>query len=194
MSNLQRPFGPTTSGVTGQNPIALNTSGAPAAVLPVLFVVPGSAEVVVPSNVVATIPLLCAIEPNANLEQIPFELNWSGYIKTAASMTVTLKLYQGTSLTPGSNSLMLTSGAITQNSATAPFFAYGKFVYDSVSGKLMGTVEYLINNTIVAKAAVSTVITTVNNVNNPVVVFCVSVTFSVANAANAINTQNLSVG
>lgn len=194
MTLAHRPYGPTTSGTTGLGSTTLNTSGAPAAVLPTQLVGNTTAEQVIPNPVVPTIALTSALEPNTNIEQVPFDLNASGYITTGASMTVTLKLYSGTSLTVGSDTLLLTSGAQTQNSATAPFWVAGKFVYDSVSGKLTGKIEFLINNTLVAAAVVSTVITTAKNTNNPVVAFALSATFSVANAANLLNLQNFSCG
>jgi hypothetical protein len=194
MALLDRPYGPVTGNPSGLGVVAQNTLGATVAPLPALQTFNTTTETVVVNPTNTTLALTVSIEPNTNLEQVPFDLNISGYITTGASMTVTAKLYSGTSTTVASDTLLGSSGAITQNSSSAPFAISAKLIFDSVSGKLTGTVKFLLNNTLVAEAAISNVITGIKNSNTPVASFLASFTFSVANAANVVNVQKFSVG
>lgn len=193
MSLSQRPYapGPNLPGV--QSVIAQSTQGEGPGPLPALQTIGSTAETLLVNPAQPTLALSCAIPPNTNLEQIPFEFNWSGYLQTTNSGTITLKVYSGTSL---SGTALGSSGAITQNSAVAPFWAQMKLIYDSVSGKLGGAIKFVVNNTIVAEVHLSNVVTGINNTNDPVLQFCVSVTSSAADGTHllTVNTQNLSCG
>jgi hypothetical protein len=194
MALSDRPYSPVNSNPSGLSVIAQNVNGAGPNCLPAQQAYNTTVETVVVSPSLVTVPLTVQIPPSTNLEQTQFEGNASGYITTGAAMTVTGKLYSGTSLTVGSDQLLGTTGAITQNSTTAPFYIKWSAIYDSVSKKLQGTFKALVNNTIVAEVAFSTVPTIVNNQNSPVATFLLSFTFSVANAANLVNLQKFSVG
>jgi hypothetical protein len=188
-----RPFapGPNLPGV--ENVIAQSVQGEGPGPLPALQVLITTAETLIvnPANLAQA--LSCAIPPNTNIEQVPFDFNWSGYITTEGSGTVTLKVYEGTST---SGTLLGSSSTVTQNSASAPFFVQAKMIYDSVSGKLCGVIKFVINNTIVAEVHLSNVVTGLSNTTDPVVQFCVSLTSSAAGSGTptTINTQNLSCG
>jgi hypothetical protein len=143
------------------------------------------------------LPLVVSIPSGSVLEQQEWSGSASGYIAVVAAgaSTVTAKLYSGTSATPGSNTLLATSGAVAYAApSTGPFIiSIEKAIYDSVSGKLNGVAEMLINGSLVARAAFSTVVTGINNTNNPVLNLCLSFTFSVANAANKVNVQTFEI-
>jgi hypothetical protein len=133
---------------------------------------------------------LVQIPSGTELEQRKFSLQTSGYIVTGGTTNVTLKLYSGTSATPGSNTLLGSSSTVAQNSAKAPFWIQADLIFDSVSGKLTGKVEFFINNTLVAAVAVSNVIAGVSSANNPVASFGLSFTCSAGFATNKIVVQD----
>ena len=141
------------------------------------------------------LPLTLTIPSGSVLEQQEWSGSASGFTTIGAAMNLTAKLYSGTSATPGSNTLLATSGAVAIAGASSfPFLiSIEKAIYDSVSGKLNGVVEMLIGGTLVARALFSTVVTGINNANNPVLNLCVSFTFSVANVANKVNVQTFEI-
>lgn len=193
MSLAQRPYapGPNLPGV--QSVIAQSVQGEGPGPLPALQNLATTAETLIVNPAQTSLALSCAIPPNTNLEQIPFDFNWSGYITTNSTTNLTLKVYSGTST---SGTLLGSSGTVAQNSASAPFWVQAKMIFDSVSGKLCGVIKFVVNNTIVAEVHLSNVVTGISNSNDPVVQFCVSLTSSGADGTHltTINTQNLSCG
>ena len=176
-----RLYGPSAApGAAGT--LAQNTSGAIAAVLPATQTVLNTAETVIVNPSVSSSALVVNIPTGSLLEQKPFTLQASGYLNNGTSSTVTIKLYNGTSTTVGRDTLLGSSGAITAFAGKAPSYAKAKLIYDSVSGKLQGTVKFMVNNTLVAETAVSNVVTGISNVNATGVVtsFVLSVTFGTA--------------
>jgi len=163
--------------------------------LPATQTVASSTETVIvdPQNTSAA--LIVSVPPN-RFEQIPFDLVISGYLKTTSSTNLTLKVYSGTSTTVGSNTKIADSSTVAQNSASAPFEVRLHLLYDTVSGKLTGFSEFLINNTLVAKTALAAVVTGLNNVNNPVANFVFSLTSSGADGTHltTINVANFTLG
>jgi hypothetical protein len=152
-----------------------------------------TAEAMVPNPATPTLPLLVQVPSNSSLEQRVWEFESSGYIVTGGTTNVTLKLYSGTSLTPGSNTLMGSSGTVAQNSAKAPYWVHAKAVYDSVSGKIGGSVDFMINNTMVAAVAFSSALSAILDTNNPVLSLGISITCSGGFSTNAINVQDLCI-
>lgn len=191
-----RPYGPSKGNPSGLSVLADNVSGATPAPLPILQTYNLTAETVLLNPAQPTLAATVSIPSGAGYEQLPFEFNCSGYLTTGASMTVTAKLYAGTSATVGSDTLLKSFGAITQNSLTRPFWIHGKFIYDSVSGLLNGTVDAYFNEAIVASTTLTNFPTGIADSNDPVVSFLVSFTFSVANAGNVVSVPagGLSVG
>jgi hypothetical protein len=134
------------------------------------------------------------IPSTSQLEQRPFEITASGYIAAGAAGNVTAKLYSGNSSTVANDTVLGSSGAIAYGAVgKAPFWVKARGVYDSVSGKMSGTIQFFINGTLVAEAAWTNTITGVNGQNNPVASFCLSFQFSVANAANLVNVQDFAI-
>lgn len=189
-----RLYGPQGApGAAGS--VALNTSGATAGVLPASLTLATTTETVIPNPALnsPTSPLLLSIPPSGPLEQRVFDILASGWLNTGASSTVTIKLYSGTSATPGSNTLLGSSGALTAFAGKAPWYFRATCVYDSNSGKLNGTIKFISNNQLVAEVVLSNVVSGLNNANNPVANFVISVQFGTGNAANQITVQDFAV-
>lgn len=202
MALLDRPFGPVSRGAAVP-PVALNTQATSAGqqnpVLPLLQSIVSTAETQILSGPLPLVPLNCAVPPATQLEQTPFDVSASGYITTTASGTITLSLYSGISTTIGSNTLLKASSAVTQNTATSPYWVRGKLIYDSVSGTLTGTVEFYINKVLVASATLTNFPTGINNLSPTgaaVVQFSLTITSSGAASGTptTINVQKFSCG
>lgn len=159
MSLARRPYGPNSQAALVANQIPLNVqatqtqqAGGP---LPVTFNLAATTETLIPSVPNATVPLTVAYQPNNDAEQVPFELWFSGMIQTRAAGTITIKVYEGTSATIGSNILLGSSGAITQNTTIESFWAHATLILNSVSGTLSGRIDFYINRTVVAAVTLS---------------------------------------
>jgi hypothetical protein len=189
MSN--RLYGP--SGAPTNTPLSENTVASPKPVLPAQLAGDTTSEQVLQNPSLPGVALVVQVPSDSALEQRVFEVYASGYITTGASMTVTAKLYSGISTTPGNNTALGSSSTVTQNSASAPFWIHAKLLYDSVSGKLTGTADFLINNTVVASVAVSNVVTGISDQSNPVLSLCISFSFSVAETTNLVNVQEFGI-
>jgi hypothetical protein len=202
MALNQRPYGPSAGNPAGLSTFAQNAAavGAVPGPLPALQLVTSATEVVIINPLTAALAtplaLNVALPPKVGLEQIPFDLNVSGYITTTASGNQTLKLYSGTSTTVASDKLLGSSGAIAQNTASAPFYIAAKLIYDSVSGLLCGKIEFYVNKTIVTAVTLSNFVASVSDANDPVLSFLLSLTSSGAltTAITTINVQNFSAG
>jgi hypothetical protein len=196
MALSQRPFapGPNLPGV--QSFITQSVQGEGPGPLPASQSLSTTAETLLTNPAQPTLALSCAVPPNTNLEQIPIEFNLSGVITTKATGNLTLKVYSGIAIASGS--LLGSSGAIAgvTSGGSSPFWASAKLIFDSVSGKLDGKIEFFVNHTLVAAVAVSNTITGVSNTNDPVAQFCASLTSSGADGTHltTINTQNMSCG
>lgn len=192
-----RLYGPSGApGAAGS--VALNTNGAVAvAVVPLTQIVTTTTETVVlnPALNSSTQALVLSIPASSGLEKIPFKVQASGSIKGGTTTNATVKLYFGTSTTVGNNTMLGTTGAVAANSATVPFFIEANLIYDSVGGRLTGTIKGIINATVLAETAVSALPTSIGTQasNAPVANFVLSITFSVANAANAILVEDFAV-
>jgi hypothetical protein len=198
MSLWDRPNGPGTGAALSATQTPLNVHAVGAAELPVLQLVLTAAEtkIFVPQN--PLIALVVPLSPNTpTLEQTIFDLVVSGYIKTTGASTIQLGLYADAllAITAG-NLLHKTAAATAQNTASAPFFIHGTFIYDSVSGKLQGKVGGMINNVIDPDIAVSNQIVGISNTGNPVLNFSLSVTSSGATAVlpTSINIMKFNAG
>lgn len=145
-------------------------------------------------------PLALALPPGGPCEQEGFEVVFSGFVTTTQSATVTFKLYVGASSTIGSNTLLTSfgaSGAIA--TTTVPFELRLRLVYDSVSGKLTGTMDGMIGATVVARASCSGAVPlgSLNNAGTstggPVVLFTLTATFSAAATPNVVNLKDFGI-
>lgn len=190
-----RPFGPTSGAASVANQTGNNVQAALAGPLPALQAVTAVAETLILNPTNLAVALSIAIPPDKNLEQKVLDLFASGYIKTTAAGNITLKLYAGTVIAGGS--LLGTSGAIAQATATSPFYVKGRLIYDSVSGTLVGSVQFYVNKTLVAEATLSNFPAGISNLTAAAVAqFCLSITSSGAAAGTptTINVQTFSVG
>lgn len=171
MALSDRPFGPNSGAALVANQIPLNqqatqtlAAGGP---LPVTFNLSAATQTIVPSAANAAVPCVVQIGPDSQLEQAVFDLWASGYIQTRAAGTLTLDLYEGSSATIASNTLLGSSGAVTQNTAIASYWIHGRLLFDSVSGALVGDVEFYVNKTKVASVTLSNFPTGFLNQGNP---------------------------
>lgn len=193
---FDRPNGPATGAVTVANQIPINQQAAQAAILPALLTLIATTETVVPNSNNTTVPLIITLPPDTANEQAILVLAASGYVKTTANNNLTIKLYSGTSLTVGSNTLLGSSGTIAQNTATKGWWMLAYLQYDSVSGELNGTIKFYVNRAIVAEVTLSNFVTGLNNTSNPVASFLLSITSSGATSITptTFNVQKFSVG
>lgn len=203
MSLWDRPYGPTSGGASVANQSPINVPAALAGPLPALQSIVSTAETLIlnPENLATA--LVCQIEPNTQIEQTLFDVVMSGYIKTTASGTITLTLYEGSAIV--SSNLLKASSAVTQNSATSSFLIHAQLQFDSVSGVLVGAVEFYINRTIVAKATLANFVGTFLNQGNPsanpptvanLPLFCATITSSGATSGTptTINVPKFNCG
>lgn len=175
--------------------VSTNVAATNAASLPALQTVLTTTETVIVDPAVAGVAtaLILTIPPGGPCEQEEFAVVASGYLNIGTSSTVTIKLYSGTSTTVGSDTLLGTSGAITAFAGKAPWKLLARLIYDSVSGKMNGTIQFVVNNSLVAEAAVSNVVTGINNTTfNGVVNFVLSVTFATS-GTQVINVKDFGV-
>ena len=188
MPSSERPFGPTTGAGTAATLPALNQSGAQASpLLPATQVFPLTTEGQILSPLNSSLALSVVLPGNMwPYEQAVFDLWASGRITTTATGTVTAKVYAGNSPTIANNTLLGTSGPITQNSSTSPWFAHARLIYDSVSGTLAGDIEFYINKTRVAAVTLSNFPAGINEANQIIATF--SLTFQFSAAGNGLNT------
>lgn len=182
--STNRIYGPTPApGAAGSQP-SLNASGVIAAVLPAVQTLNSTTtETVIVNPSLPTTALVVSIPPQSPLEGRRFFLESSGYLNFGTSSSATLKVYAGSSTTVGNNTLLGSSGAITAFAGKVPYSFSLEGNFDSVSGKFQGTIEFVVNNTLVAKAALSNVVTGINNARTdgqPVISFCFSLTCGVA--------------
>jgi hypothetical protein len=177
--------------------VAINTQGSNNASLPALQSFTTTSETQFTDPAVAnSIPLACVIPPGGPCEQESFELVFSGYVTTTQSATVIFKVYFGDSATINSNTIiatMTTSAAIA--TATAPFEFRLKLVYDSVSGKLTGRYDGIVQGTATASTVVTSapISKSISNTANPVMAFTLTATFSAATTANSINLKDFGI-
>jgi hypothetical protein len=195
MGQSNRLYGPSGApGTAGL--LAQNTAGATSPVLPAIQVVTAAATDTVILNQAlnsSTQALVLSIPPNGPLEQEYFDVVASGGLETAQSSTATLKLWSGTSTTTANNKLLGSSGAITAFNGSCPWVLISSLIFDSVSGKMQGKIQFVVNNVVVAAVAVSNVITGVSNTNNPVANFVLSVAFGTATAPNTIVVKDFGI-
>jgi hypothetical protein len=197
MALSDRPNGPVSGAASSTTATALNQQAAQSGPLPASQAIVSASEIKILSPENALVVLSVALPPDTANEQTVLELYASGYIKTTASGTIALGLYADAlvAITAG-NLLHKTASAVTQNTATAPFFFHAQLIYDSVSGKLQGKAGGMINNVIDPEIAFTNVPTGISNTANPVATFSLSITSSGAltTAVTTINVQKFSVG
>jgi hypothetical protein len=185
MSIWDPEFGPLTGAAQSAQMTTLNAQQQGNAVLPTSFSVTSSTEAVIPNPQNLTAALLVPLPPNLpGVEKTPMDFIASGELKTLASGTIDLKIYSGISTTVGSDTKIADSGAVTQNTATAAFEFHVHFVLDSTPGTIGGWFEGFINNTLIARTALSSVLSGLSNAANPVINLLMSLTSSGATSGN----------
>jgi hypothetical protein len=150
-----RLYGPAgTPGAAGS--VALNTSGVAALPpLPAVQTILNTVETVILNPALTGVALILPIPQNGALPGQRFEVYASGYLNNGTNSTVTLRLYSGTSTTPGSNTLMSSSGATAAIATKVDWWVAASLIYSPTSGKISGTAKWIINNVIVAETAIT---------------------------------------
>jgi len=188
-----RPNGPVNQFAVNQ--AAFNQQAAVTPLMPATLVLLTAAEAVVPHPQNSAQAYVVPLSPNQGNEASPFDLVISGYLVSTTNSAMTFKLYSGKSLTVAANSLMASFTAVTQNNITCPFELHAHLLYDSVSGKMHGYFDGMVNFTLQAKTAI-TAQTGMNDNNNPVANFVLSLTSSLAAATTptTLVIRNFTVG
>lgn len=209
MPLTDRPYSPNNQAALVANQTPLNqqatTGQTLAGPIPAQFNIASATETLVPSPQNASVPLSVMVPASTQLEQTVFDLYASGIATTKAAGTVTIKVYAGNSATLANNTLLGSSGAITQNTATAAWWAHLMMIFDSVSGTLVGRIDFYVNKTVVAAVTLSNFPAGFLNQGNPsanpptianLPTFSLSVTSSgaVAGTPTTVNVQKFSVG
>ena len=157
----------------------LNVQAQGNVVLPTTFAVSSATETVIPNPQNTSAALIAPLPPNQPQNaNTPLDFIVSGEIQTTASGTVELKLYSGTSTTVGNDTKIADSGAVTQNTLTVPFEFHVHLVLGATSGKIGGWFEGFINNTLITRTALNSVLSGLSNAANPVINVLPSITSS----------------
>lgn len=201
-----RLYGPSPAPQTSGGVVPANTQGGNVAPLPAKQSVTGTSETVIVNPAITLQALILSIPPNSPLEQKEFAIDMSGYVTTTQSSTFTLGIRIGTSTTAASNTAMATSGASGSiATTTVPFRFKATCVFDSVSGKITGSVSGVLGGTLVTSAVLTSApITPTPVINNTpaspgttggaaVISFVPTVTFATGATANVINVQEFAI-
>jgi hypothetical protein len=197
MALWDRPNGPTSGAANSATATALNVQAAQAGPLPASQNVVSNAEVKILSPENSAVALTIALPPDTANEQALLDLVVSGVITTRTTTNLSLGLYaDGSTAVTAGNLLHKTATPAAQNSTSAPFFFHAQLIYDSVSGKLQGKCDGMINNIIDPGIANTNVPSGISNTANPVATFSLTLTSSGATALNptTIVVQKFSVG
>jgi hypothetical protein len=191
-----RPNGPQILAAASTAQTALNLSAALAAPLPAVQLLTATTATVILNPQNTALALICPLSPNEGNEGTCFDLWASGMITTTNTTNITGKLESGTNIADASNTNLGSSSAIACNTISCNWRVHAELLYDSTSGKLTGTFEWLINNTLTAKAVLATVVTGLKDTNSPVANFVLSFTSSAATVPlpTTITVKKFSVG
>lgn len=181
----------------------MNVQAALAGPLPATLVLVGTAETLVPSPLNPAVPLTIQLQPDTAIEQTIFNVIASGLITTTSTSNITIKLYEGAAIASGN--LLKSSGTVAQNTLIASWLVKAELMFDSVSGNLVGTVKFYINETLVAEATLANFVTGFLNQGNPsanpptvanLPEFCLSFTSSggASGTPTTVNVQKFSCG
>lgn len=197
MGLWDRPNGPTSGAANSATATALNVQAAQAGPLPATQSIAVTTETKILSPENSAVALTITLPPDTANEQSLLDLVCSGVITTKTSTNLSLGLYaDGLTTVTAGNLLHKTATPVAQNSTSAPFFFHAQLIYDSVSGKLQGKCDGMINNVVDPGIAFTNVPTGISNTANPVATFSISITSSGATAPNptSITIQKFSVG
>lgn len=133
----------------------------------------------------ATLAAALNVPGTKRLEGRKFYVRASGVVTTSgAAITVQPFIAAGSSLTAASDTVLAAPAAVTVAATSCPWTVEAALLFDSTSGKLNGQFSSNINNSVGAPAALATVLTGLNGVNEPVFQIVTGVTFSTAGPGN----------
>jgi hypothetical protein len=127
---------------------------------------------------------------NDSVDGRQFRIRVVGLATVSASTTFQVSLYQGTSSTLTSDTLVSISASYTITTAsTVNFLFENNFLWDSTSSHLNGWFQSDVNNTFTGSAAITAITNlSVTNLN-----FIPAITFGTSNAANAVTIREFLV-
>lgn len=141
--------------------------------------------------VLPQIPSILSCEGSGVVEMRKFIIRASGRCLTVNNSNVQLTLHAAlgaTALTiaaPGT--VIAQAAAVNQNTTGAPWYIEARLIFDSISGKLHGTFQTMVNNSLSAEAAVAAVLANVSGAAGsaePALQFTAGISFSIAAATN----------
>lgn len=140
-----------------------------------------------PSPVTPTSAFVLPVDGGGKLESKLFYAQATGWATVGGvSPTLNVTMFAGTSLTPGSNTILGAAGA-GQSVTTGASYDWAivlEALGSTKSGRLVGNFQIIIDGNYVIKTTLSNIVTALNFGTDPVLNLCVGVTFGVANAAN----------
>lgn len=153
------------------------------------------------------VPVTVAAPGKLILEAKRFTVRAEGYLTTNGAYTAKASLVAGltipgTPFTIGNWTLLGAGTARAVGTTTCPWWIEANLICDSISGKLHGVFNQLVNNLYDATAAVANVVTGINGTNlpvgsvqpaDPIVYFGVALTFGTADALNVGNLTNFEI-
>ena len=120
---------------------------------------------------------------NDSVDGRQFRVRIVGIVTVSASSTFQVSLYNGTSSTVTSDTLVSISASYTVTTASSVNFVFeNNFLWDSVSSKLNGWFQSDVNNTFTGSVA----ITAITNLSVTQLQFIPAFTFGTSNAANQV--------
>lgn len=127
------------------------------------------------------------IEGNGKHESAQIEFEADGWaLCTGASPTLNVTFYNGTSLTPGSNTVLgaLGSGQSVTINVPVDWSIKATLQGSTKTGFVQGKYQIFINNVLAAAAALSNKLTGISFVTNPALSLLIGLTFGVADSGN----------
>ena len=138
-----------------------------------------------------TAACVCYIPGNGEADGKPLTITVAGKATGGTTTTLTVALYQGSSTTVGSNTVLATTGAKNINSANGNFMLQFRGMVDTTSGILIGTVSGYLNATAVT-GAISSAVTGLTPAG-AAIPLCVTAIFGSGNAGNTISITSFTV-
>lgn len=123
---------------------------------------------------------------NASVDGRPFRLRITGIVTVGASSTFVCSIYQGTSSSTSSDSIIAASASYTITTASSVnFIMEADLLWDSTSSKLNGQFSSNVNNTFTGGAA----ITSISSLSVTNLAFIPAFTFGTGNGANTVTVK-----
>lgn len=155
-------------GGTGTSETTFSTDGT----IPAILKLPSSAQ-------------LCGV--GGQKLSATFKVIACGRVTTGASFNVTIKMYFGTSLTPGSNTAIATTGAVSVATTSQNWRLEAVLTWDSTSNRINGWYAGHLGATVVTPTTITNAIASADPDGGTPLGFAVTFTLATGNASNTVN-------